>query len=198
MGRVLSMKVDVSTASTSHPTNSLNYSARLDSGSNFASSSVSVASGANVGTDTKSVDQFISSTQQLIFSVTSTGSIGGATTITLTLTFDSTATGDDNMLTYDITTLQKGGLNLLLEEDLPAVSSATAIFANAPAGTKGVLITIRGGTLTFTEDGSTPTATHGGDLAAGLWGIFRNSKQLLAIKAIGASVTSGNIKYYGV
>lgn len=99
-----------------------------------------------------------------------------------------------------------GGLVSLLEEALPAVAASVAIFANAPAGTSAVTLTVRGGTLSLrfgSLAGSPPvltpgtaTATSGHDYGAGTYDIVNNQDALKNVRAIGAAVTSGWITYW--
>ena len=58
-------------------------------------------------------------------------------------------------------------LAVLLDEALPAVTTSTQIFANAPTGTREIWLTLRTAGLTFTFDGGAATAgANGHDFAA--------------------------------
>ena len=87
-------------------------------------------------------------------------------------------------------------LKPLSSEPIPSMTSSTKIFANAPALTVKVQITVRNGTMTLTYDGTTPTSTVGHDFVTGTYDFNFDAPNLIAIKAISSSAT-GYITYFG-
>ena len=94
----------------------------------------------------------------------------------------------------------------LLEEALPTVSSSTAIFANAPSGTKSISICVRTKAIGLTFDGTTVPTASGGAVVVGLdipiggpYTLELNRTQALLVRAIESGATAtGYIVYWGV
>lgn len=93
-------------------------------------------------------------------------------------------------------------LKALLDEALPSVASSAQIFANAPATTKLIMLTIRVATVTMTFDGSTATTSNGHDWAVNSTSspyVFQMTKsEALLVQAIQSGGTAtGHITYFG-
>ena len=95
-------------------------------------------------------------------------------------------------------------LKAISSEAISSLSSATSIFANAPAGVKEIWLTVRTAPITMTFDGTTPTAgavgqDFGTNTTSTPW-VFEDMSQAksLRIKAIqnGGSATA-YITYWG-
>jgi hypothetical protein len=98
----------------------------------------------------------------------------------------------------DYAAAKQGGYRCISGEALPAVSASTQIFANAPAGTTVVELTVRAQALRLTFDGTTAaTATVGQDYPIGNHRLFLNSEQAKRVRAIQAAATAtGYITYF--
>lgn len=107
----------------------------------------------------------------------------------------TTITSDQDMDNYKAS--EKGGWTCLLEEALPTVSSSTQIFANAPAGTRLIILTIRAQALTVRMDGNVATAgANGADYPVGTYYMSLNQGNALKVRAIqAASSATGWIQY---
>lgn len=94
-------------------------------------------------------------------------------------------------------------LKALLDEALPSVASSAQIFANAPATTKLIMLTIRAATVTMTFDGSAATAgANGHDWAVNNTSspyVFQMTQsEALLVRAIQSGGTAtGHITYFG-
>ena len=88
----------------------------------------------------------------------------------------------------------------LLEEALPSVASSAQVFANAPAGTKEIVITIRSQNVTYRGDGSDATAgADGCTLAVGTYTLQLNKAAAQLVRMIQEAATAtGWIQYWGV
>lgn len=97
---------------------------------------------------------------------------------------------------------QQGGFQFLDEEAMPTVTASTQIFANAPVGTVMVAWTNVGGTLTTRFDGGVVTSTTGLNWGANTttdpYSLPLTQAAAQKVRAIGASVTSGWITYWGL
>lgn len=93
---------------------------------------------------------------------------------------------------------QQGGFVYLSDEALPSVSSSTALFANAPANTRKIVLTIRVATLSLRFSGKATTA-NGHDFAVGTHDLLMNQGAAQACRAIeSGGTTTGFITYFGV
>lgn len=97
---------------------------------------------------------------------------------------------------------EMGGMDCLLTEAMPACSSSTQIFANAPAGTRAIQLTLRTQGITMRCDAGTATASANGiDLAADTAAphlLALTYDQALKVRAIQISATAtGYIQYWG-
>lgn len=99
--------------------------------------------------------------------------------------------------------LLQGGLEVLSQEAMPACSVSTAIFANAPLGCQGALLTIYSGgaDVTIRFDGGTATTTSGNKYYAGdtaQWLPFAKDQLKLATAIQSTTTATGWITYFGV
>ena len=91
----------------------------------------------------------------------------------------------------------------LLAEAMPALTTSTQIFANAPAGTKAIYLTVRTAGITMTFDGTTAATASvvGHDFNTGAsapYVLSLNQTQALLVRAIQQSATAaGYITYRG-
>lgn len=92
-----------------------------------------------------------------------------------------------------------GGFKFLADEALSgSFGSSNQIFANAPAATKAVEITVRGATLAIRKSG-TATTTNGHDYAVGTWWFTAAQSELLNYRAIQSGGTAtAFVTYYGL
>ena len=109
----------------------------------------------------------------------------------------------------DIYEIAKNGTpDVLLAEALPSISSSATIFANAPANTRIIMVTLRGAGMTLnidTRDDSTPDAAtasgngHDYDYGTPNPHVFAfDQKTALKCRAIQTAATAtGWITYWG-
>lgn len=95
---------------------------------------------------------------------------------------------------------QQGGFVTLSDEAMPAASSSTQIFANAPALTRRIILTIRAQALTIRFSGSAATAgANGHTFAIGTHVLYLNQETAKLVRAIQEAATAtGYITYQGV
>ena len=104
---------------------------------------------------------------------------------------------------YGSSTIPTSVYRTLLGEAIPAISSSTQIFANAPAGTKEIWISVRTQGITMTFDGTTAATASvvGHDFNTGASAPFvlsLNQTQALLVRAIQQAATAaGYITYRG-
>lgn len=106
---------------------------------------------------------------------------------------------DTNSLTYTNPqgkVVREVAYECILSEALASVVSSTQIFANCPANTSMVQLTVRGGVLHVRFDGVAATATNANDIAQGTVEWKMTKTDLLKIYAISSNVTSGFISYF--
>lgn len=106
-------------------------------------------------------------------------------------------------LLLDRELFKHGGLVCLLEEAMPTISASTAIFANAPPGTKAILMSVYSGgaDVLVMLDGGTALATKGlryyaGDSAQLIPIAYDQALQAKAIQS--AATATGWIVYLGL
>lgn len=112
------------------------------------------------------------------------------------------ANGEEEEETMDLFRAgAEGGVECLLHEALPACSSSTAIFANAPAGTIWVEFIFYGQAVHISWDGDTATTSAGGGIKYPVDTVFRRPLTSVSgdsVKAIQAAATAtGDIAYWG-
>jgi hypothetical protein len=99
----------------------------------------------------------------------------------------------------DYTAARAGGYSAILDEALPSVAASAAIFNNAPATTRKVLLTVRGGTLSVRLSGTAATAANGHDYPSGTYEFTVNSDEAKRVRAIQSSGSvTGYITYLGM
>lgn len=99
----------------------------------------------------------------------------------------------------DYEAARQGGYAALSGEALPAVAASAQIFANAPATTRKIVLTVRGGTLSMRFTGAAATATNGHDYAPNTYEFTLNQQAALLVRAIQSSGTvTGWITYFGL
>lgn len=116
-----------------------------------------------------------------------------------------TSTGASSSLMVDSNNslfIASGQLSTLLTEALPSVTASTQIFANAPANTKEIWLTLRTAGITLRTDGGVATAAGNGndfakDSPAPLV-LIMNQTQALLVRAIAnGGASTGYITYRG-
>jgi hypothetical protein len=99
--------------------------------------------------------------------------------------------------------MRQGGLEALLSEALPSVASSAAIFANAPADTQLIVLTVRTAGITLRFDGSAATAgANGHDYAVTTDApkeLMLNKTAAVLVRAIqNGGTATGWITYFGI
>lgn len=90
------------------------------------------------------------------------------------------------------------GLKSLLQEEKSSLSSSTQIFANAPVGTRKILMTVDTQSVRLRFDAGTPTATRGALFATGTYELDIAYGEALKVRCIEVAASASlDIEYFG-
>jgi hypothetical protein len=93
----------------------------------------------------------------------------------------------------------RGGWYAISQEAMPSLASKAAIFANAPALTKFIMISVRAFPIVISFDGTDATTSVGIDLAVGTYTLDLDYAEAVKCEAIqNGGTATGYIIYFGV